>query len=85
VSDRTFDVDPRATFDELARAGFVYDASEANEPIGARVLAALGRLPRVGDKVNIGKNARATILGLSRRRITRLRIELESEPSPSIP
>jgi CBS domain containing-hemolysin-like protein len=81
LGEGTFDVDPRVTLDELARVGLVYDDSaDAVEPIGSVVLSATGRLPRVGDRAKIARNGQATITGVSRRRITRVRVEIEPEP-----
>lgn len=82
VSDHVFDVDPRVTLDELGRVGLLFDASEASKPIGTAVLAVTARLPRVGDRIEL-ENAHVTIIGVSRRRITRLRVEIAPEASKS--
>ncbi len=78
-----FEIDPRATFDELGRlAGLTYESGEGAEPTGAAVLATLGRMPKVGDTVPVGQNGRATILTMNRRRVTRLKVEiLPDEPA----
>ncbi len=83
LNERSFDVDPRVTVDELGRAGLTIETADAAEPLGAVVLAATARLPRIGDRAKIGSNAHATITGVSRRRITRIRVEVEPDPPPS--
>lgn len=81
IGDHLYDIDPRVTVDDLARIGLIAEA-DASDPIGTVMLAAIGRLPKVGDRTKLGTNGRATILGVSRRRITRVRLELDAEPKP---
>jgi Mg2+/Co2+ transporter CorC len=52
------------------------------EQVGAFVVELLGRLPRGGDKVELARNATAEITALSRRRVTRMRVELRKAPPP---
>jgi len=55
--------------------------SARESPVGARVVDGLGRLPRAGDKVDLGHGATAEVIGISRRRVTRLRVKLVREES----
>ena len=41
------------------------------------VVELLGRLPRGGDKVELARNATAEVIALSRRRVTRMRVEVK--------
>ncbi len=74
--DEAWDVDGRATMDELRALGIQVHESEWAEPVGAIVLERLGRLPRAKDKVSIAPNASAEVTALSRRRVTRVRVRL---------
>jgi CBS domain containing-hemolysin-like protein len=79
-----WDVDARATMEELQAVGVKVEAVEWGEPIGAYVLERLGRLPRKGDKVPLGDAATAEITKLSRRRVTHLRVRLrKAEEAPA--
>ena len=72
----TWDVDASATMDELRPLGVAVEEDELGEPVGASVLARLGRIPRKGDKVDLGGGASAEITAVSRRRVTRLRVRI---------
>jgi CBS domain containing-hemolysin-like protein len=79
-----WDVDARATIEELQAVGVKVEAADGGEPIGAYVLERLGRLPRKGDKVALGDAATAEITKLSRRRVTHLRVRLQkAEEAPA--
>ena len=82
VGDRTYDVDPSVTLDELVRVGLDFEGDQG-EPLGVVVLQALGRIPRVGDRTRVGANGRATVTGMSRRRVTRIRVELDERKGPT--
>jgi CBS domain containing-hemolysin-like protein len=45
--------------------------------VGALVVELLGRLPRAGDKVDIGVSAQAEVTGISKRRVTRVRVRIK--------
>jgi CBS domain containing-hemolysin-like protein len=75
-----WDVDARATMEELRAVGVHVEAVDWGEPIGAYVLERLGRLPRKGDKVPLGDVAIAEVTKLSRRRVTQLRVRLQANP-----
>jgi CBS domain containing-hemolysin-like protein len=72
-----WDVDARATMEELRAVGVHVEDADWGEPIGAYVLERLGRLPRKGDKVPFGTTATAEVTKLSRRRVTQLRVRLQ--------
>ena len=72
-----WDVDARATMEELRGVGVAVEGADLGEPIGAYVLERLGRLPRKGDKVALGEGATAEVTKLSRRRVTHLRVRLQ--------
>ena len=76
--EEAWEVDGRAAMDELRTIGVEVAAEERAEPVGAIVLERLGRLPRVRDRVVLGGGAVAEITSLSRRRVTRVRVTLES-------
>jgi len=76
--ESAWDVDGKAALEELKSTGILIDEGDAAEPIGAVVLARLGRLPRVGDRVNLS-GATAEVTGVSRRRVTRVRVRLPKD------
>ncbi len=78
-----WDVDARATMEELRGLGVHVDESEWAEPVGAYVLERLGRIPRKGDTVALGETATAEITKLSKRRVTHLRVRLEKVEAPA--
>jgi CBS domain containing-hemolysin-like protein len=82
-----WDVDARATMEELGTVGVRMELLEENdwaEPVGAYVLEKIGRLPRKGDKVSLGGAATAEVTKLSRRRVTGLRVRV-AKAEPSVP
>ena len=79
-NERAWDVDGRATMEELRSLGVVVEETEAAEPVGAIVLARLGRLARVHDVVSFG-TATAEVTLIRRRRVTRIRVR----PAPPAP
>jgi CBS domain containing-hemolysin-like protein len=79
-SEDTWEVDGRATMDELRPFGVKVPDSELGEPVGALVVELLGRLPRAGDKVQLAPGATAEVIAISRRRVTRLRVRIQKEP-----
>ena len=83
-SDDTWEIDGRAAMDELRVVGVQVAEAELGETVGALVVELLGRLPRAGDKVDFGHGAEATVTGVSRRRVTRLRITVK-KPEAAAP
>jgi CBS domain containing-hemolysin-like protein len=86
--DGVFEVRGRMSLPELEdRLDFdlADDESEEQDTIGGHVTARLGRLSRIGDKVQVGPYE-ATVLAVSRRRIERLRMapNLESEGTAEV-
>jgi putative hemolysin len=79
-SDDTWEVDGRATMDELRPIGVAVADADLGEPVGALVVELLGRLPRAGDKVPLTRGATAEVVAISRRRVTRVRIRIQKEP-----
>ena len=69
-----WEVDGRVTLAELGPLGVEADASERSESLGALVMARLKRLPRVGDKVDLGE-VTAEVVHVARRRVTRVRVQ----------
>jgi CBS domain containing-hemolysin-like protein len=81
--DNAWDVDARATMEELRHLGVHIEEAESAETVGVVVLNRLGRIPRIGDKVELGPDGSAEITSVSRRRIIRVRIRIQSAPKSS--
>ena len=80
TEDNTWDVDARATMEELRHVGVHIEDDESAETVGVVVLNHLGRIPRIGDKVELGPDGTAEITSVSRRRIIRVRIRVQGPP-----
>lgn len=78
--ENAWDVDARATMEELRPIGVHIEDEEAAETVGVVVLNRLGRIPRIGDKVELGPDGTAEITSVSRRRIIRVRIRIQGAP-----
>lgn len=77
-----FELSGRMSLPEVCdRLGFELDWEEDEEAdtIGGHVTARLGRLPRRGDRVDVGPY-RATVVEVARRRVQRLRLERIEPP-----
>ena len=81
-SEDTWEVDGRASMDELRAIGVAVHDRDLGESVGTLVVELLGRLPRAGDKVELARGAVAEITGIARRRVTRLRVQVRKEPEP---
>jgi CBS domain containing-hemolysin-like protein len=81
-AEGVWEVDGRATMEELRALGVHVPDAELGEPVGAFVVELLGRLPRAGDSVELARGAAAEVTAISRRRVTRLRIRVAKEPGP---
>jgi CBS domain containing-hemolysin-like protein len=79
-AEGVWEVDGRATMEELRTIGVQIPDAELGEPVGAFVVELLGRLPRAGDKVELARGATAEVTAISRRRVTRVRVKLKREP-----
>jgi CBS domain containing-hemolysin-like protein len=78
-TEDVWEVDGRASMDELRALGVPVKEVVLGETVGALVVELLGRLPRAGDAVDIGPGATAEVTGISRRRVTRLRVRLKKD------
>ncbi len=63
--------------EELRAIGVRVADAESGETVGAHVVELLGRLPRAGDKVELAQAAQAEVTGISRRRVTRVRVKIK--------
>jgi CBS domain containing-hemolysin-like protein len=75
-----WDVDARVTMEELRHLGVQIEEEESAETVGVVVLNRLGRIPRIGDKVELGPDGSAEITSVSRRRILRVRLRVTAAP-----
>jgi CBS domain containing-hemolysin-like protein len=73
-----WEVDGRVTMAELAALGVDGNPAERTESLGALVMARLKRLPRVGDKVDLGE-VTAEVVHVARRRVTRVRVQPKAQ------
>ena len=71
-----WDVDARATMEELRAIGVHVSEEDSAELVGAFVLERLGRLPRKGDRVPLEGTATAEVTKLSKRRVTHVRVRV---------
>ena len=69
-----WEVDGRVTLGELGPIGVDAEDVQRGESVGAVVMARLKRLPRVGDKVDLG-GMTAEVMHIARRRVTRVRVQ----------
>ena len=79
----TWDVDARATMEELGKLGVNTPESESAETVGTVVLGRIGRLPKRGDKVSVSDNATAEVTAVRRRRIVSVRLEMHEPEVPN--
>jgi CBS domain containing-hemolysin-like protein len=82
-ADEVWEVDGRAVLDDLRSAGIRVVTSDTGETVGALVVELLGRLPRAGDRVELEPGLSAEVIGISRRRVTRLRVQVHKPPEPT--
>ena len=71
-----WEVDGRASMEELRAIGVRVAESDSGETVGALVVELLGRLPRAGDKVELTPSVQAEVTGISRRRVTRVLVKI---------
>jgi CBS domain containing-hemolysin-like protein len=84
-NELAWDVDARATMEELRKIGVQVEEDEWAEAVGTAVLNRLGHIPRIGDRVELGAEATAEITSVSRRRIIRVRVRVLVPPPLSSP
>ncbi len=77
--EEAWEVDGRAAMDELRAIGVPVPSADSGETVGALVVELLGRLPRAGDKVEFARGATAEVTGISRRRVTRVRVRVQKQ------
>jgi putative hemolysin len=77
--ESTWDVDGRAGVDELRATGAKLPDHELHESVGALVVELLGHLPRAGDRVELAHGVTAEVTGISRRRVTRVRVRVKKD------
>ncbi len=82
--DDAWEVDGRAAMDELRAIGVPVPNADSGETVGALVVELLGRLPRAGDKVELGPGATAEVTGISRRRVTRVRVRVQKREETGV-
>jgi putative hemolysin len=82
-AEAAWEVDGRAAMDELRTIGIEVPRADSGETVGAFVVTLLGRLPRAGDKVDLSQQATAEVTGISRRRVTRVRVRLRKPEEPA--
>jgi CBS domain containing-hemolysin-like protein len=80
--ENTWEVDGRAAVDELRATGAKLPDEELHESVGALVVERLGHLPRAGDRVELALGVSAEVTGISRRRVTRVRVRVKKEEGP---
>lgn len=74
-----WDVDARAAMEELRAIGIEVKADVAAEAVGSIVQERIGRIPHTGDKTDLCPGVTAEVSGMSRRRITSVRIRVLPE------
>jgi CBS domain containing-hemolysin-like protein len=74
-----WDVDARAAMEELRVIGVEVEQKDAAEAVGTVVQARIGRIPHTGDKVELSRTVSVEVSGMSRRRITSVRIRVKPE------
>jgi magnesium and cobalt exporter, CNNM family len=77
-----WEVDGRATMEELRPLGVEVAEAESAEPVGAAVVERLGRLPRLKDRVTIG-DAALEVIAVQKRRVLRVRVSVAKAVPPS--
>ncbi len=68
-----WEVDGAVLLDELEGSGLDVGEHDTQSTVGGAVLAVLGRIPRVGDVVEIG-GCKVEVTSLARRRVVRVRV-----------
>lgn len=71
-----WEVDARATTDELRDAGVPLDDLGPGEPVGRVVLERLAHLPRIGDIARLADAVEAEVIAMKQRRIQRLQVRV---------
>jgi CBS domain containing-hemolysin-like protein len=86
-----WEVDAAVLLEEIRALGAPIADAEIAEPLGTLVVRRVGRLPRLGDHIELAPGWRAEVTQVSRRRVTRVqvqRVQLNENvrpPSPDVP
>lgn len=78
----TWDVDARANMEDLRAIGVEVATKDAAEAISTVIQGRIGRIPRTGDKVELGPSVTVEVSGMSRRRITSVRVRVKAAATP---
>ncbi len=78
----TWDVDARANMEDLRAIGVEVAAKDAAEAISTVIQERIGRIPRTGDRVDLGPLVSVEVSGMSRRRITSVRVRVKAAGTP---
>ncbi len=68
-----WEVDGAVLLDELAGVGLDVGEHDQQDTIGGAMLSRLGRIPRLGDAIEMGLH-KVEVIALARRRVTRVRL-----------
>ena len=79
---QVWDVDARTSMEELRSIGVDAQSDEAGEAVGTVVQTRIGRIPHTGDKAQLCVGVSVEVSGMSRRRITSVRIRVKPEGPP---
>ncbi len=69
-----WDVDALVALEEIRGLGAPVRDVDLGEPLGTFVVAHIGRLPRLGDRVDLAPHWRAEVTQVNRRRVTRVQV-----------
>lgn len=79
----SWEADGSVLVDELAGVGLDVGEHDQQDTLGGLLSASLGRIPRIGDTINLGQ-CRIEVIAVVRRRVTRVRvIPVIPIPTPS--
>ncbi len=74
-SPNTWDVDALVALEEVRALGAPVLDADLGESLGTFVVARIGRLPRLGDRIDLAPSWRAEVTQVSRRRVTRVQVQ----------
>jgi CBS domain containing-hemolysin-like protein len=79
----SWEADGSVLVDELAGAGLDVGEHDHRDTLGGLISSSLGRIPRLGDAIELG-HCRIEVIALARRRVTRVRVTpVVPPPTPS--
>lgn len=77
----SWEADGSVLVDELAGAGLDVGEHDHRDTLGGLISSSLGRIPRLGDAIELG-HCRIEVIALARRRVTRVRVTPVVPPPP---